>query len=117
MVESGMPDDKSKLVYSTDCSVPRKEKPVKQDVRTGAPPSSQRVVVRLERKGRGGKSVTAVEGLRMAPDEKEAFLKQLKTRFGAGGTATDDGFEIQGDRRDGVMEALGKIGYSPKRSG
>jgi translation initiation factor 1 len=112
-----MPDGKSKLVYSTDRGIPRKEKPDEQDVQAGVPPSHQRVTVRLDRKGRGGKSVTVVEGLLMPLKEKEALLKQLKTRFGTGGTVTDAVLEIQGDHRDAVIEALKKIGYSPKRSG
>jgi translation initiation factor 1 len=105
------------LVYSTDRAVPRKEKQCERDLQTGVPPAKQRVVVRLDRKARGGKSVTVVEGLRMPQKEKDALLKQLKTRFGTGGTAADSGFEIQGDHRDAVMEALKRIGYSPKRSG
>jgi translation initiation factor 1 len=112
-----MPDGKSKLVYSTDRAIPRKEKPVEQDVLAGVPPSRQRVTVQLDGKGRGGKSVTIVEGLVIPLKGKEVLLKQLKTRFGTGGTVTATGFEIQGDHRDAVIEALKKIGYSPKRSG
>jgi translation initiation factor 1 len=97
--------------------VPRNEKPAEHDVQAGVPPSRQRVVVRLDRKGRGGKSVTVVEGLVMPLKEKEALLKQLKTRFGSGGTVTGKGLEIQGDHRDTILEALKNIGYSPKRSG
>jgi translation initiation factor 1 len=112
-----MPGGKSKLVYSTDRVVPRKEKPAEGDVQVGIPPSRQRVTVRLDRKGRGGKSVTVVEGLVIPQKEKEALLKELKTRFGTGGTVTGTWLEIQGDHRDTVIEALKKIGYSPKRSG
>jgi translation initiation factor 1 len=110
-------DEKSGLVYSTDRAVPRKEKQGERDLQAGVPPAQQRVLVRLDRAGRGGKSVTVVEGLRMPQKEKDALLKQLKTRFGTGGTAADNGFEIQGDHCGAVMEALKKIGYSPKRSG
>ncbi len=117
VLKSGMSDDKPELVYSTDRAVPRKEKRAAHDIQPGVHPSRQRVSVRLDRKGRGGKSVTVIEGLQMPQKEREALLKQLKTRFGTGGTVTGTGFEIQGDRRDPVMEALKKIGYSPKRSG
>jgi translation initiation factor 1 len=112
-----MPEGKSKLVYSTDRVVPRKERPDEQDVQTGIPPSQQRATIRLDRKGRGGKSVTVVEGLVMPQKGRETLLRQLKTRFGTGGTVTAAGFEIQGDHRDAIIEALKKIGYSPKRSG
>jgi translation initiation factor 1 len=109
-------DNKSKLVYSTDRAVPRKENPDQHPVRVDVPPSQQRVLVRLDRKGRRGKSVTVVEGLLMAQKEKEGLLKQLKIRFGTGGAVTASGFEIQGDCCDGVIEALRKAGYPPKRS-
>ncbi len=97
--------------------VPGDKKPAEKHFQNGLPPSRQRVTVRLDRKGRGGKSVTVVEGLTMQKKEMEALLKQLKTGFGTGGTMTDTGFEVQGDRCDAIMEALRKIGHSPKRSG
>ncbi len=105
------------MVYSTDRAVPRKEKPAEEAFHPGRTPSQRAVAVRLDRKGRGGKSVTVVEGLPMPQKEKEAMLRQLKARFGTGGTVTGTGFEIQGDRCDEIMEALKKAGYSSKRSG
>ncbi len=105
------------MVCSTDRAAPRKEKPAEKDFQPGRTPSQQTATVRLERKGRGGKSVTVVEGLPMPQKEKEAMLKQLKTRFGTGGMVTVTGFEIQGDRCDEIREALKKAGYSSKRSG
>ncbi|HEX8949941.1 MAG TPA: translation initiation factor [Dissulfurispiraceae bacterium] len=73
--------------------------------------------MRLERKGRGGKSVTVIEGLPPPLQQREALLKQLKAGLGTGGTVTDAGFEIQGDHRDALMSALEKAGLRPKRSG
>ena len=73
--------------------------------------------MRLDRKGRGGKSVTLIDGVRMPDQEKEALLKQLKTRLGTGGTVKDDTLEIQGDHCDALMTALAKMGYRAKRSG
>jgi translation initiation factor 1 len=77
----------------------------------------QKVTVRLERKGRGGKSVTIIDGLQMRQKEREALLKQLKTKLGTGGTVKDASLEIQGDHRDALMAELGKMGYTAKRSG
>jgi translation initiation factor 1 len=77
----------------------------------------QKVTVRLERKGRGGKSVTVIDGLQMRQKEREALLKQLKTKLGTGGTVKDASLEIQGDHRDALMAELGKMGYTAKRSG
>jgi translation initiation factor 1 len=112
-----MPDEKSKLVYSTDKAIPRKEKPVEKALQASVCPAQQKVTVRLERKGRGGKSVTVIEGLQMSRKKNEALLKQLKERLGTGGTVKENALEIQGDHRDALMAALEKMGYRPRLSG
>ena len=70
--------------------------------------------LRLEKKGRGGKTVTVVYGL----PQNEAFLKELaqdlKRACGTGGTTMDDGVELQGDLRDRVRDVLVKRGYVVK---
>jgi len=112
-----MPDNNAKLVYSTDETAPRKEKPVEHASPAGSTPAQTRVRVRLDRKARGGKSVTVVEGLALPQKEAEALLKQLKGRLGTGGALKDGSVEIQGDHCDTVLAVLTKMGYSPKRSG
>jgi len=112
-----MPDEKSKLVYSTDRVIQLKKKPVENALQASVRPMQQKVTVRLERKGRGGKSVTIIDGLQMRQKEREALLKQLKTKLGTGGTVKDASLEIQGDHRDALMAELGKMGYTAKRSG
>jgi translation initiation factor 1 (eIF-1/SUI1) len=77
-----MSGEKSKLVYSTDRVIQMKKKPVENPLRASACPVQQKVTVRLERKGRGGKSVSVVDGLQMRQKEKEALLKQLNRSFG-----------------------------------
>ncbi len=112
-----MPDEKSKLVYSTDKVIQLKKKPVENALQASVRPMQQKVTVRLERKGRGGKSVTIIDGLQMRQKERNALLKQLKTKLGTGGTGKDASLEIQGDHRDVLMAELGKMGYTAKRSG
>ena len=112
-----MPEEKSKLVYSTDQAVPRKEKHVEKALRASVRPAEQKVIVRLDRKSRGGKSVTVIEGLQMPGKEREVLLKQLKVKLGTGGTVKDTTLEIQGDHCDILMATLEKMGYRPKRSG
>ena len=94
-----------------------KNKPVGKVLHTSLRPSQQKAIVRLERKGRGGKSVTVIEGLRIPLKEREALLKQLKAKLGTGGTVKDACLEIQGDHCDALMAALEKLGYPTKRSG
>lgn len=112
-----MTERNTRLVYSTGKEVPRKEKPAEKDASALQKNSQQRVIVRLDRKGRGGKSVTIIEGLLMPLQEKEGLLKKLKTAIGTGGTIKDNALEIQGDHCVTIMAALEKLGYRPKRSG
>jgi translation initiation factor 1 len=79
-------------------------------------PVPTRVVakLRMEKKGRGGKTVTVVDGL----PRNAAFLKELsqdlKRACGAGGTVADGAIELQGDLRDRVRVALVKKGFLVK---
>lgn len=65
-----------------------------------------RAVVRLERKGRGGKEVTVVEKLGLPPAERERWLKELKNALGCGGVVEDEDLVLQGDQRDRVRDVL-----------
>ena len=112
-----MSEEKSKLVYSTEKAVPRKEKPAEKIPNKELRPVLQRVTVRLDRKARGGKSVTVIEGLSMPQKDMEGLLRQLKAGLGTGGTLRDACLEIQGDHRNALMLTLEKMGYRPKRSG
>jgi translation initiation factor 1 len=62
-------------------------------------PGPARAVVRLERKGRGGKEVTVVEKLGLAPAELDAWAKALKQALGTGGAVDGDAIVLQGDVR------------------
>lgn len=117
MLKWNMSDEKSKLVYSTDKTISLKKKHAGKVFHEDKRPAQQKVTVRLERKGRGGKTVTVIDGLQMPQKEMEALLKQLKARLGTGGTFKDSSLEIQGDHRDTLMGVLKEMGFRPKRSG
>ena len=70
-----------------------------------------------ETKGRKGKGVTVITGVPLAGAELEALATRLKKRCGSGGTVDGAVIEIQGDHRDLLVEELGKLGYTVKRSG
>jgi translation initiation factor 1 len=112
-----MSEERAKLVYSTGRPVPRKERPAGDGVKPALGPSGQKVTVRLDRKQRGGKSVTVVEGLPIPIKDRETLLKRLKAGLGTGGTVKGSSIEIQGDHCDTVITALTNMGYRPKRSG
>lgn len=112
-----MPEEKPRLVYSTDKVVPRKEKPSGKSPQTKVSLPQRKVYVRLDRKGRGGKSVTLIEGIQMPGKDREALLKQLKAGLGTGGAVKNDVLEIQGDHCDVIIAMLQGLGYKTKRAG
>lgn len=109
--------DNTKLVYSTGRVIPKQKSTVVAEQSSVQPLAQQKVIVRLDRKGRGGKSVTVIEGLKLRRVELESLLKGLKTLLGTGGTAKDSVLEIQGDHCAALMSKLHEMGYRPKRSG
>ncbi len=72
-------------------------------------------VFRMEKSGRGGKTVTVIDQL----PKQEIFLrdlcKELKNKCGSGGTYSLEGkeglIEIQGDKRDAIKAIFTKKGY------
>lgn len=106
----------SRLVYTTDPD-PEPEPAAQENAPAYPSASRQTARVALDRKGRGGKSVTVVSGLRHDPATLEALLKRLKQQCGAGGALKDGTIEIQGDQRERVAAALAAMGYGVKRAG
>ena len=112
----------ARVVYSTatggtcpGCGWPQRDCKCSSQ-RAANEPIPTRIVakLRMEKKGRGGKTVTVVYGL----PRNEAFLKalcgELKRACGTGGAVVDDGVEVQGELRDRVRDALTKKGYVVK---
>lgn len=67
-------------------------------------------VIRLERKGRGGKEATIVEKLGLPPAELEQWCKDLKQTLGCGGVVEGDTIILQGDLRPRLSAVLAKRG-------
>ena len=74
-------------------------------------PAKLRCVLRLEKKGRGGKSVTVVTDLPKNDSFLAALAAELKRACGTGGTGADGSVEIQGDQRDRLRPLLQAKGW------
>jgi translation initiation factor 1 len=71
--------------------------------------------LRLEKKGRGGKTVTVVAGLPRNPAFLARLAAELKRACGTGGTATEEAVEVQGDHRGKLRALLAAKGWSVRR--
>ena len=113
----------TRLVYSTAsdgkcpvCGWPLRNCQCSRQRSAGNAPVPARIVakLRVEKKGRGGKTVTVVYDL---PNNDE-FLKELgqtlKRTCGTGGAVAGDAIELQGDQRDRVRAFLQGLGYTVK---
>jgi translation initiation factor 1 len=69
-------------------------------------------VLRLEKKGRGGKSVTVVANLPRNAAFLNGLAAELKRACGTGGTAADGAVEIQGDQRERLRPLLVAKGWA-----
>jgi len=80
-------------------------------------PNKQGVRIRRESKGRGGKTVSIVDGLRLDDAALKKLLKQLKGSLGSGGAVKNGMLEIQGDHREKLLILLEKLGHKAKLAG
>ena len=74
-------------------------------------PARLACVLRLEKKGRGGKTVTVVAGLPRNAAFLASLASELKRACGTGGTATDETVEVQGDHRERLRPVLSAKGW------
>ncbi len=70
--------------------------------------------LRMEKKGRGGKTVTVVYDLPNNEEFLKELAQELKRACGTGGAVADNTVELQGDLRDRVRHCLIKKGWQVK---
>lgn len=68
----------------------------------------------VEKKGRGGKVATIIEGFECSDDEIDEIARDLRKRLGTGGSARGGEILIQGDRRNDVAAILREKGFKVK---
>ena len=77
-----------------------------------------RVDLRRETGGRGGKTVTVVDGfVGIGLPEKEQLTKKMRAACGCGGTVKDGAIVIQGDQREKIAAILSEAGFRPVMAG
>lgn len=81
------------------------------------PANEQRLYVSIDRKQRGGKEVTLIEGFVGDPEDLKDLGKLLKSKCGVGGTVKDGEILIQGNHREKIVGILEKEGYQVKKKG
>ena len=101
--------DRLGMVYSTnpDFTYDTGDEPEEEAI----PEEKQSLRISLDKRNRGGKTVTLVSGFRGNGDDLAALGKLLRVKCGAGGSAKDGEIIIQGDFRRKVADILAKQGY------
>ena len=69
-----------------------------------------KLIVRRERKGHGGKTVTVVDGLAGTPAALDALARAMRKALGCGSWVEDSRVVLQGDRPDAAVAWLTRCG-------
>ena len=102
------------VVYSTN---PNFDFDDQSDNELTIPFTEQKLYVYIDRKNRGGKSVTLVEGFIGNDGDAKDLAKQLKQLCGVGGGFKNSEIYIQGNQKNKVASFLQKLGAVVKLKG
>lgn len=98
------------VVYSTDPNF-RYITEDEPEIET-LPIDKQLLKVSIDRKQRGGKTVTLIEGFIGTSDDLKLLEKTLKNKCGVGGSSKDGEILIQGDFKQKIIDTLKSLGYT-----
>ena len=112
-----MARSKGGLVYSTgkETMASLLEGLSLRDEEVTLPKEDQELRVRIERKGRKGKTVTLISGFVGQSADLEELGKALKGRCGIGGSVKDGEVILQGELVERVVALLREMGYTRTR--
>lgn len=79
------------------------------------PKEDQELRVRIERKGRKGKTVTLITGFVGQTADLEELGKELKAKCGIGGSVKEGEVILQGELVERVVALLREMGYTRTR--
>lgn len=107
-----------KLVYSTD---PKDQQKLTATLKIYSEPfefNRMMIIFKIEKTGRGGKTVTLMEGWPKNSKELEKWTKLFKSKCGSGGKfeimEKFGTIEIQGDKRESLKKLLTEQGIKYK---
>ena len=101
--------DRLNVVYSTNPDYQYEN--IGEEEAETLPKNQQKLRVSMEKKGRGGKTVTLIKGFIGSEDDLKELGKLLKTKCGVGGSAKEGEIIIQGDFKQRIIELLKSEGY------
>ncbi len=102
--------DRLNIVYSTnpDFNYTTEENEEAETL----PKSQQRLRVSVEKKGRGGKTVTLIRGFVGTEEDLRELGRLLKAKCGVGGSVKDGEMLVQGEFKQRITELLKAEGYT-----
>ncbi len=107
--------EKLNIVYSTN---PNFQYEFEEEESVESKPNNQqKLYVSIDKKQRGGKEVTLVEGFVGPEEELKELGKLLKSKCGVGGSVKDNEIIIQGNFKDKVYDLLVKENYKVTKKG
>lgn len=102
--------DRLNVVYSTNPDFNYES--IEKEESNTLPKNQQKLRVSMEKKGRGGKTVTLIKGFIGTEEDLKNLGKLLKTKCGVGGSVKDEEIIIQGDFKQRIIELLKTEGYT-----
>ena len=98
------------VVYSTNPDFQYES--IEEDEAETLPKNQQKLRVFMEKKGRGGKTVSLIKGFVGTEDDLKELGKLLKTKCGVGGSVKNGEIIIQGDFKQRITDLLKAEGYT-----
>ena len=102
--------DRLNVVFSTNPDFNYEK--MEEEEEATLPKNQQKLRVSMEKKGRGGKTVTLIKGFIGTEDDLKDLGKLLKTNCGVGGSTKEGEIIIQGDFKQRIIELLKTEGYT-----
>jgi translation initiation factor 1 len=102
------------IVYSTNSEF--RYETEENEVYKTLPATQQKLKVQLDKKNRGGKTVTLITGFIGTEEDIKELGKKLKSKCGVGGSVKDQEIIIQGDFKQRIITLLKEEGYSQTKA-